>query len=360
MTAAPTYVVAEAGVNHNGDEKLALELVDAAAAAGADAVKFQTFRAENLAVRSAPKAAYQNVTTGGVESQYDMLKRLELGRELHFQVFDRCRKMGIEFLSTPFDVDSLAFLVHEVGVHRVKIPSGEITNGPLLLQAARYGSDVILSTGMSTLGDVEAALAVLAFGYVEDAARTPSPNAFQTALSGSAGRAAIQQRVVLLHCTTEYPAPMEDMNLRAMDTLMQAFGTKVGLSDHSPGIVASVAAVARGAAIIEKHFTMDRSLPGPDHRASLEPEELRELVTAIRAVERALGDGGKFAQPSELANLPVVRKSLVARRHIREGETILADDLVAKRPGTGLSPMEYWSRVGTRARRDYLPDEAID
>lgn len=354
-----TLVIAEAGVNHNGSVDLALELIDAAAEAGADAVKFQTFRADALATPDAPKARYQLETTARRETQYEMLKSLELSEEQYHALVERCRARNIRFLSTPFDPQSLSFLVEQLAADQIKLPSGEITNGPLLLAAARTGLPILLSTGMSTLEEVEQALGVMAFGYtVGD--RPPSRRAFTEAFASDAGAEAVRERVTLLHCTTAYPAPLHTIHLRAMDTLASTFGLPVGYSDHSQGIFVAIAAVARGAAVVEKHFTMDRSLPGPDHRASLEPGELAEMVAGIRAVEEALGDPTKRPAPEEMENREVVRKSLSAARALEAGEELMPEDLVPRRPGTGLSPMEYWDRVGSSAGRAYRQNELLD
>ena len=345
------YVIAEAGVNHNGDVGMARRLVEVAAAAGADAVKFQTFKASRLATEAAPKAAYQISATGARESQLAMLKRLELSLAAHRDLFEACGQMGIDFLSTPFDGESLRFLVDDLGLKTLKMASGEITNGPLLLQAGRCGCDIILSTGMSTLQEVEDALAILAFGYCEQR-RQPSREAFHAAFASASGRQALREKVVVLHCTSEYPAPPSQVNLLAMDTLREAFGLRVGLSDHSQGSSVPIAAAARGAVVIEKHFTLDRSLPGPDHGASLEPDELTAMITAIRTVQQALGNGTKAPAPSELKNMEVVRKSLVTLRSVRAGEPFTEDNLGAMRPGTGISPMEYWEILGQPAKRN--------
>ena len=352
------YVIAEAGVNHNGDMALARQLIDAAADAGADAVKFQTFKAERLVSETAPKAAYQKTATAADETQFAMLKRLELPPESHHALIERCRERKIDFLSTPFDIGSLRFLVDELHLTTLKIPSGEITNGPLLLEAARSHVRLLLSTGICTLEEVEEALGVLAFGFTEPAAQ-PTRHAFRSALATPAGLGAVRQHVTVLHCTSEYPAPLTDVNLRAMETMGAAFGTPIGFSDHTQGITADIAAAALGASVIEKHFTLDRSLPGPDHGASLEPGQLAEMVAAIRGVEKALGDGVKTPRPSEAGNLHIVRKSLVALHPIRAGETFTAENLGAKRPGNGVSPMEYWDLLGRPAPRDFQEDETI-
>lgn len=353
-----TLVIAEAGVNHNGSLDLALELVDVAAAAGADVVKFQTFKAEKLATSKATKAAYQVENTGEGGSQLEMLRRLELLPEHHHALVVRCRERGIRFMSTAFDSESLAFL-GTLDMPAVKIPSGDITAAPLVLQASRLGLPITVSSGMSTLADLEAALGVIAFGLTSKAQPTSSRD-FAAAFASPAGQAALRDRVTLLHCTTQYPAPAEAVNLRAMDTMASAFGLPVGYSDHTAGIEVSLAAVARGAVVIEKHFTLDRNLPGPDHAASLEPGELKQLVAGIRTIEAALGSARKHASAAELPNVPVARRSLVAARPIRRGEVLVEDMLTSKRPGTGVSPLLLWDHVGRPASRDYDTDDAIE
>ncbi len=353
------FIVAEAGVNHNGEAERAFQLVEAAAAAGADAVKFQTFAADRLATADAPKAGYQTASTGGAESQRDMLRRLELPRALHADLAAHARARGIEFMSTPFDAEAARFLATEIGVRRLKVPSGEITNGPLLLELARTGLPIILSTGMSTLDEIRRALAVLAFGMTAPPSVRPSAEALETAFASRTGQGALAERVTILQCTSEYPAPPDEVNLRAMDALRDAFALPVGLSDHSLGIAVAIAAAARGACAIEKHFTLDRSLPGPDHAASLAPQELGEMVAAIRTTEQALGCREKRPTPSELANRPVVRRSLVATRPIAKGETLTEANLGALRPGTGIDPMRYWDYLGAIATRDYEAGEQI-
>jgi N-acetylneuraminate synthase len=353
-----TFIIAEAGVNHNGSIDQALALVDVAADAGADAVKFQTFKAYKLTTAQAAKAAYQlhNTKTGG--SQKEMLSRLELPVAAHEALVQRCQDRGIRFMSTAFDADSLAF-VATLGVPAIKIPSGDITYGPLLLQASRLGMPIIVSTGMSTLADIESALAVLAFGLTSH--REPEGwHDFEAAYRSAEGQQALQRSVTLLHCVTQYPAPPESVHLMAIDTMAQAFGLPVGYSDHTLGIEVALAAVARGATVIEKHFTLDRHLPGPDHAASLEPAELRQLVTGIRTVERALGEGRKFPVPEEADNRPVARRSLVAARPIKAGERFTPEALGFKRPGHGISPMAFWDMLGRVAKRDYAADDLID
>ena len=352
-----TFVIAEAGVNHNGSMTLARRLIRIARDAGADAVKFQTFRADRLVTQSAPKAKYQARATGGSESQFEMLRRLELSEMQHYDLKAYCGQCGIEFLSTPFDADSLAMLTRRIGMAKIKIPSGEVTNAPLLLAAARTRKPLIVSTGMCTLDDVRDALGVLAFGFERGTA--PSTKAFRAALRSKSGQLALRKRVTLLHCTTEYPAPLEDTNLLAMDTLRDSFGLPVGLSDHTAGISAVMAAVARGASVIEKHFTLDRRLPGPDHKASLEPGELKAMIQAIREVELCLGNAVKAPAESERKNMIVARKSLVALQPIRRGEAFTERNLGIKRPGGGISPMHFWDWLGRKAERNYLPDELI-
>ena len=331
-----TIIIAEAGVNHNGDIDLAKKLVVEAAAAGADLVKFQTFLANKIVSSTAPKAEYQKRITDSGESQFEMIKKLELSRESHGVLIEECRRQGIGFFSTAFDTESFDMLLDLGCVDLIKIPSGEITNLPLLRYMTRLGKPVLLSTGMANLGEVEAAIQVI------EASGTP------------------RHLITILHCTTEYPTPMEDVNLRAMITMKQAFGVEVGYSDHTPGIEVAIAAAALGATVIEKHFTLDRNLPGPDHKASLEPHELKAMVKAIRNIEVALGDGIKQPSRSELKNKPIARKSIVARREIKAGEFFSEENLAAKRPGTGISPMCWDDVMGKIARRNFVVDELID
>jgi len=356
---SPIYIIAEAGVNHNGDPELALQLVKAAAEAGADAVKFQIFKAADLVTENAEKANYQKLTSGRSETQFAMLKRLELSHDLHHELMRVANELGIGFLSTAFDSDSLKFLVDDLQINTLKIPSGEITNAPLVLEHARTGCDLIVSTGMASLGEVEAILGVIAFGLSAELYTEPSRELFGIAYSSEAGQKALKDKVILLHCTTEYPAPFSEINLRAMDTLACAFGLKVGYSDHSQGIAVPIAAAARGAMLIEKHFTLDRQMKGPDHRASLEPDELKAMVDSVRIVEQALGNGLKGRQPSEVKNKEIARKSLVAACDIAKGELFSEKNLSVKRPGTGVSPMGYWYYIGRQATKNYIEDEAI-
>ncbi|PWC09730.1 N-acetylneuraminate synthase [Brenneria corticis] len=354
-----TYIIAEAGVNHNGDEELAFKLIDAAHDAGANVVKFQTFKAKKLVTESAKQADYQVKNTKKTESQLAMLSRLELSYETHHKLITYCNKKGIEFLSTAFDSESLHFLVSDLKLSRLKIPSGEITNAPLVLEHARTGCDLIVSTGMATLAEIEQVLGVIAFGYIADKAQTPSISAFEAAYFSKEGQKALSEKVTLLHCTTEYPAPFNEINLRAMDTLKAAFSLPVGYSDHSKGISVPIAAVARGAILIEKHFTLDREMEGPDHKASLEPDELKQMVIAIREVEQAIGNSLKGPMPSEIKNKQVARKSIVAAKKIRKGEVLSIENLGIKRPGNGVSPYFYWSFLEKTAKRDYDEGQLI-
>lgn len=354
---ASTFVIAEAGVNHNGSLDTAKKLVDEARAACADAVKFQAFRADRLVSARAAKATYQKRSTGGDESQLAMLRALELDAAGFRQLAEHALDVGIEFLSTPFDIESVAMLV-DLGVRRLKIGSGDATNAPLLRAAARTGLPLVLSSGMCTLADCEAMLAVVAAGYLE-ASRGERVDPTDALLSPE-GQALLEQRVTLLHCTTEYPAALAETNLRVMPMLRDAFGVSVGYSDHTEGIAVPLAAVALGATVIEKHFTLSRELPGPDHVASLEPSELREMVAGIRAVELALGRSFKRPSAAERANAVVARRSVVAARRIARGERITADMLDTKRPADGVSPMRADEIVGRNAARDYQPDEALE
>lgn len=330
-----TLIIAEAGVNHNGDLKLARQLVDVAADAGADMVKFQTFSADRLVTAQARKAEYQKKATAADESQYDMLRRLELTREMHEELIAHCQLRGIQFFSTGFDQLSVNLLV-DLGLQSFKIPSGEITNLPYLRHIGKYGKPIILSSGMATLGEIEAAIDVL------ERAGT------------------MRDRITVLHCNTEYPTPAADVNLRAMCSIRDALGVAVGYSDHTQGIEVAIAAVALGAAVIEKHFTLDKALEGPDHKASLEPNELKAMVAAIRNIEKAMGDGIKRPSASEIDNRPIARKSIVAAKAIRAGEVFSEVNLTTKRPGIGLSPMLWDEILGRQAKRDFEVNELIE
>lgn len=357
VTEMATYIIAEAGVNHNGSLATALELVDAAACAGADAIKFQTFNSSSLVSLSAPKAEYQKLTTDKHETQLEMLTRLELSTSDHKALISRCHDRGIAFLSTPFDSWSLELLSRSFALETIKVSSGDLTNAPFLLEIGRSARQIILSTGMSTLGEVEAALGVLAFALSTSSQKRPSPDNFALAYISNEGQLALRKAVTLLHCTTDYPAPVAEVNLLAMDTLRTAFGLPVGYSDHTQDIHISLAAVARGATIIEKHFTLDKTSLGPDHQASLEPHELKNMIAAIRDIEVAIGDGVKRPRPTELQNRIAARKSLVSDRAVATGEP---HSIAVKRPGNGISPFRYWEFQGRIASRDYQADELID
>lgn len=351
------YVIAEAGVNHNGDRQSAFDLVDAAADAGADAVKFQTFNAKRLAAATVPKAAYQQQTTEASQSQLEMLEALELPLEWHEPLQAHAHSRGIEFLSTAFDLQSLAFL-ETLDLPFYKVPSGEITNGPLLWHFAHTGKPLVISTGMATLAEVEQALAVVCHSLAHN--QPPrSLEAVWRSWSQVEHRAALLGRVSLLHCTSQYPTPMEEVNLKAMDTLAQAFQLPVGYSDHTQGTLIPVAAVARGATIIEKHFTLDRELLGPDHRASLEPDELRRMVVDIRSIGTALGNGQKVPQPSEWDTRQAARQNLVAAATILKGEWFTEANLTTARTGSGETAMAYWDLLGQQATRDYKSGDAL-
>ena len=326
------YIIAEAGINHNGSFETACKLVDAAKSAGADCIKFQTFKSENLVSHNARKADYQKNTTGN-GSQLEMLKKLELSYDEFIELKKYCDKVGICFLSTPFDLESIDFL-NSIDMPFWKIPSGEITNYPYLCSLAKTGKPVIMSTGMCTVEDIEAAIKVLTENGTKE--------------------------ISLLHCNTEYPTPFEDVNLKAMQTMRDKFGLNVGYSDHTKGIEIPIAAVAMGAAIIEKHFTLDRNMDGPDHKASLEPDELAAMVKAIRNIEMAIGTGEKVPSASEKKNMPIARKSIIASRNIKKGEKLTEANLTTKRPGNGISPMKWNEVVGTYAVRDFEEDELIE
>lgn len=328
-------IIAEAGVNHNGSLEIAKKLVDSAADAGVDIIKFQTFNSKNLVSKSARMAEYQQKNTGHDESQYAMLKKLELSVEDHLELIRHCNERGIRFFSTAFDMESIDFL-HSLHMGLWKIPSGEITNYPYLKKIASYQEPVILSTGMCNLEDIEASLDVL----LKEGCK--------------------KQDVTILHCNTEYPTPYSDVNLRAMLEIEKKFGTKIGYSDHTNGIEVPIAAVAMGASVIEKHFTLDRNMEGPDHKASLEPNELKKMVESIRNIESALGTGHKVVSPSEKKNIEIARKSIVAARDIAKGEILSENNLTVKRPGNGISPMRWNEVIGTVAIRDFSEDEVIE
>lgn len=332
-----TIIIAEAGVNHNGSIELAKQLVDKAIEAGVDYIKFQTFKASKLVTKSAKQAEYQQKNIGnGEDSQYQMLKKLELSPEDHKVLIDYCKERGIKFFSTAFDFDSIEYL-HSLNLGLWKVPSGEVTNYPFLKRIAAFNEPTILSTGMCDMEDVRAAVDAL----------------YKNGLS--------KENLILLHCNTEYPTPFEDVNLKAMDALRIEFGVEVGYSDHTKGIEVPIAAVALGATVIEKHFTLDRKMEGPDHKASLEPDELKAMVSAIRNIEKAVGgDGTKHVSESEKKNIAIARKSIVAACDIEEGEIFTEKNLTVKRPGSGISPMRWEEVVGIKAKRDFFEDDLIE
>jgi N,N'-diacetyllegionaminate synthase len=328
------FIIAEAGVNHNGDIHIAMKLIDAAVSAGADAVKFQTFKTENVVSQTAPKAQYQEETGESNESQFDMLKKLELDIDAHKTLLSYCQKKGIKFLSTPFDHKSID-LLESLGLDVYKIPSGEITNLPYLRHIGSLSKKVIMSTGMSTMSEIKEALSILL----------------------KAGT--LKENITILHANTMYPTPMQDVNLRAMLTIQNYFDIPVGYSDHTLGIEVDIAAVAMGATVIEKHFTLDKTLDGPDHQASLNPDELKSMVMAIRNIEKAMGDGKKVVSSSEKENKDIARKSITAIQKINKGDIFTEDNITVKRPGNGISPMKWDEVIGSKAKKNYLFDDLI-
>ena len=334
MNQFKTIIIAEAGVNHNGSMKYAKRLIEVAAEAGADFVKFQTFRAEALATQTAEKAEYQKSVSGVKENQFEMIKKLELDKNDHEELMIHCNQRGVKFLSTAFDRDSIK-LLEKYNIPLYKIPSGEITNLPYLRYIGQLGKPIILSTGMSTLDEVRDALNILMKAGTK------------------------KDKITVLHCNTEYPTPMEDVNLNAMLTIKDKLGVKIGYSDHTLGIEIPIAAVAMGATVIEKHFTIDRTLPGPDHAASLEPEELKAMVSSIRNIEKSLGDGLKKPSPSEIKNLPIARKSIVAKKKIKKGELFSEKNITLKRPGSGISPMKWDKVLNIKSKYDFNTDDLI-
>ncbi|MFC2682154.1 MAG: N-acetylneuraminate synthase [Capnocytophaga leadbetteri] len=331
-----TLIIAEAGVNHNGDIAKAKALIDKGAEAGVDYVKFQTFKAANLVTKQAKRATYQDKNTQNNDSQYEMLKKLELSQAVHQELIDYCAQKGVQFLSTGFDVESLEFLAG-LGITIAKVPSGEITNLPYLRKVAVLFPEVILSTGMATIDEIKDAVKVLTDNGVN------------------------KDKITVLHCNTEYPTPMEDVNLRAMLHIQQEVGVAIGYSDHTLGIEVPIAAVALGATVIEKHFTLDKTLPGPDHKASLEPDELKAMVTAIRNIEKAVGGSGlKEVSTSEAKNKPIARKSIVASKSIKKGDFFTEENITVKRPGMGISPMQWDDVIGKTAKKDFEEDDLIE
>jgi len=353
------FFIAEAGVNHNGSEKLAKKLIDIAAISGADAVKFQTFKADQIVSRRTKKASYQ--ITSKHESQYAMIKKLELS----FATFERLRKHAkkkkIKFMSTPFDIESLSFLDKKLNLQTLKIPSGEITNAPLLLKFAQTKKKLILSTGMSNLNEIENALQVLSYGFLNAKNKkiAPSKEKFLKAYVSKRGKKYLSDKVILLHCTSEYPTALKDVNLNAMNTLKKKFGLKVGYSDHSNSLLVPCAAAAMGACVIEKHFTISKKMSGPDHRASLSPAELKKTVSSIRSIEIIAGSTEKVATRKEIGNKHQIRKYLVANRNIKKGQLFDYDNIVCKRAGKGIDPINYWSLIGQKSPKNFKIDDVI-
>lgn len=355
------YIIAEAGVNHNGNIDLAYRLIDAASDAKANAVKFQTFVADSLVSKTAKKAEYQLEMTDAQESQHSMLKRLELTQDQFVEIKRYSELKGIDFLSTAFDPESLKFLHQNLKLTTLKIASGELNNAPFILDHARTGCDLIVSTGMANIDDIKKALSVIAYGYLtKDNKETPCIKDFDQAYSSIDGQRLLLEKVTLLHCTTEYPTPLEEVNLNAIKGIQEQFGLRVGYSDHTQGIFVPIAAAALGAVIIEKHFTLDRSMEGPDHKASLEPDELKAMVMALRSTKIALGSTEKEVTASELVNRDVIRKSIIALKNINKGDVYSEVNIGVMRPGTGLSPFRYWEILGTAAQKALQAGDNIE
>jgi sialic acid synthase SpsE len=338
------FIIAEAGINHNGDEAMAFKLIDVAVNTGADAVKFQTFKASDLVGK-------HNV------DRYNQLKNLELSYEFHHKLFKYCQARKIVFLSTAFAIEGVDFLVNNLKLKTLKVSSGDLNNAPLLLAFAEKKCQLIVSTGLATLAEIEEALGIIAFGLIDG--ENPSADAFKSAYYSVAGQQSLKNKVTLLHCTTEYPAPLKDINLNAITTLQQAFNLRTGYSDHSEGIVVPIVAASLGAIVIEKHITLDQSLPGPDQSMSIEPDELKLMVEGIRATELIMGDGLKLPQASEIPYLSIARRSLVANKAIKKGELFTPENLTTKRPANGLSPNQYWSLLNTISSKDYAEGDMI-
>lgn len=354
------FIIAEAGVNHNGSIEMAKQLVDAAQESGVDAIKFQSFQAQQLVVEEAPKAAYQKAQTGNEESQLQMLEKLQLSFNQQQELFDYCQQKKIHFLSSPFDLASAEFLIHQLGLTTIKLGSGELTNAELLYCIGKNQCDLILSTGMSDLEEIRQTLSVLAFAYLQPDGLLPNQKHFRQVIQSPQAQQVLIQKVKLLHCTTEYPCPYHEVNLNNIRTIREQFNLPTGFSDHTQGIHVSLAAVAMGATIIEKHFTLDRQLPGPDHRASIMPNELKQLVNQTREIESALGSAEKKVTTVEQQNRPIVRKGLYAQKTIVKGELFSPENLSVKRPETDLSAQYYWDLVGQPAKANYHPNEPID
>ncbi len=355
-----TFIIAEAGVNHNGDIRRAIKMIEIAADSGADAIKFQSFKADKMVSRLAKKADYQLKNTGKSGSQLDMLRELELSESEQVLLAEECSKNNIEFMSTPFDIESADFLDKKINIKRFKVGSGELTNAPLLLDLGCYKKPIILSTGMSTIPEIQNALSVLAYAYTKQNKESASSGQFKKYYDIKIIQEVLSDSITLLHCTSLYPTQPESVNLLAIETLKNKFNLEVGFSDHSLGVCLALGAVALGAKVIEKHFTLDKSLKGPDHKASLEPNELSKMISMIRVLESSLGSGEKIPFSDEHETAMVARKSLVAIDNISEGDLFCKQNLGIKRPGTGISPFSYWDYIGKKAKRNYKIDEIIE
>lgn len=355
-----TFIIAEAGVNHNGNLDRAIEMVKIAADSGANAIKFQSFKTDKIVSVNAPKATYQKKNTGKAGSQFEMLRELELSEKEQVILAEECKKNDIEFMSTPFDIDSAVFLAESLGIKRFKIGSGELTNAPLLLKLAELKRPLILSTGMSNMDEIRHALSILCFGYSKESQQPKSFASFKSFLNSEEIEKILKGCVTILHCTSNYPAQPETINLLAIKTLKKTFNLDVGFSDHSEGIFIALGALALGACVIEKHFTLDRQLPGPDHKASLEPEELIKMIEMIRVLEISIGNGHKIPSTVEKETALVARKSLVAISSIEIGDIFCDKNLGVKRPGIGISPFLYWDYIGKRSNKKYSADDIIE
>jgi N-acetylneuraminate synthase len=361
-----TYIIAEAGVNHNGSLELALKLIFEAKKSGANAVKFQTFNAKKLVTQTAQQASYQIANMANKQknnSQYAMLKKLELSNENFFELKKYADEIGIDFLSTPFDEESLLFLINDLKLKTIKFSSGDLLTAPLLVEAAKHNVEIILSTGMATLQDIECALGFIMFTRNQKTLKSNIAPKYNDAIASWENEKAnkkLLNGVSVLHCTTEYPAPIESVNLKAIHALKNSFGLVTGYTDHTKGIHVSIAAVAAGAEIIEKHFTLDKNFEGPDHKASIDPAELKEMITTIREINRSMGNGFKNPFPEELKNKLLVTKSLVANMNIKTGEVFTDKNVLCKRPGSGIPAMMYWDLLGKKAKKNYNVDDLID
>ena len=355
-----TYIIAEAGVNHNGKFHLAKKLIDIAKKSGADAVKFQIFKSEDVVTPSAVKAKYQYINTGINETQLAMIKKLELNKTDFIKLKKYADNLNLDFLITAFDSGSLNFIIDKLKVKRLKIPSGEITNGPFILEHARYGLDIILSTGMANISEISKAISIIAFGYLnKNNKKIPSSEDLYNSLKSTEGKNLLKKKVTILHCTTEYPAPASELNLNAINEMRRRLNLQIGYSDHSNGLIAAIAAVALDVRILEKHFTISKNMRGPDHKASLSPRELFIFVKNIREAEIMMGNGLKTPSISEIKNMNIARKSIVALRNIKKGERFSPKNIGCKRPGNGITPMKYWNLINKKSKKNFLKDELI-